>query len=62
MEKIRFEDFEFWGPADPHRCLVDYYGDYMPPSLEKRNSEHAVEAIYPTGPNPHWSGLLWGKS
>jgi lipopolysaccharide cholinephosphotransferase len=60
LRKIRFENFEFWGPADPAAYLTDYYGDYMtPPPPEKRRSEHAVEAIYPIGPNPHWSGLKW---
>jgi len=60
LKKIRFEDSEFWSPADPHRYLIDYFGDYMtPPPLEKRVSEHAVDAIFPIGPNPHWSGLEW---
>ena len=60
LRKIRFEDFEFWGPADPDRYLRDYFGDYMQlPPPEKRRSEHAVEAIFPIGPNPHWSGLVW---
>jgi len=60
LKRIRFEDFEFWGPDDPVRYLTDYFGDYMKlPPPEKRCSEHAVEAIYPIGPNPHWSGLEW---
>lgn len=60
LKKIRFEDHEFWGPADPDRYLRDYFGDYMtPPPPEKRTSEHAVTAIYPIGPNPHFSGLSW---
>jgi hypothetical protein len=60
LKKVRFEDAEFWGPADAHRYLCDYYGDYMtPPPPERRVSEHSVEAIFPTGPNPHFSGLKW---
>ncbi len=60
LKKIRFEDADFWGPADPNAYLRDYYGDYMtPPPPEKRVSEHAVTSIYPIGPNPHWSGLRW---
>jgi hypothetical protein len=62
FRKIRFEDYNFWGPADPHRYLSDYFGDYMSlPPPEQRHSEHRVDAIYPTGPNPHWSGLKWGE-
>jgi lipopolysaccharide cholinephosphotransferase len=58
--KVLFEGFEFWGPADPDRYLSGYYGDYMTlPPPEKRVSEHSVEAIYPTGPNPHFSALKW---
>lgn len=60
LAKIRFEDFDFWGPADPRRYLADYFGDYMtPPPPEKRMSEHSVGAIFPIGPNPHSSGLSW---
>ena len=60
LRRIRFEDAEFWGPADPDAYLRSYFGDYMtPPPPEARRSEHAVEAIFPTGPNPHWSGLSW---
>jgi lipopolysaccharide cholinephosphotransferase len=60
LRKIRFEDDEFWGPADPDRYLSDYFGNYMElPPPEKRCSEHAIDAIFPTGPNPHWSGLAW---
>jgi len=60
LKKIAFEGFEFWGPADPDRYLKDYYGDYMAlPPPEKRVSEHSVEAIYPIGPNPHFSALKW---
>lgn len=60
LKRIRFEDAEFWGPAEPDAYLRSYFGDYMtPPPLEKCISEHAVEAIYPIGPNPHWSGLKW---
>ncbi len=62
LKDIRFEDADFRGPADPHRYLSDYFGDYMkPPPEERRKSEHAVGAIYPIGPNPHWSGLEWEK-
>jgi lipopolysaccharide cholinephosphotransferase len=57
---IKFEGFEFWGPADADRYLSDYYGDYMtPPPPEGRVSEHSVEAIFPIGPNPHFSALRW---
>jgi lipopolysaccharide cholinephosphotransferase len=60
LKKIRFEGFEFWGPADPQTYLTDYYGDYMtPPPPEKRNSEHGVDEIFPIGPNPHFSALRW---
>jgi len=60
LAKLHFEDGEFWGPADPDAYLRDYYGDYMtPPPPERRVSEHSVEAIYPTGPNPHFSALHW---
>jgi lipopolysaccharide cholinephosphotransferase len=60
LKRIGFEGFEFWGPADPHRYLSDYFGDYMtPPPPEKQVSEHGVGAIFPIGPNPHWSGLKW---
>ncbi len=60
LRKIRFEDYEFWGPADPDRYLREYFGDYMRlPPPEKRKSEHEVEAIFPIGPNPHFSGLKW---
>lgn len=60
LRKIRFEDSDFWGPADPDRYLRDYFGDYMvPPPPERRISEHAIDAIYPIGPNPHSSGLKW---
>ena len=60
LEKIRFEDFDFWGPADAKAYLTDYYGDYMtPPPPEKRISEHSVGQIFPIGPNPHFSALKW---
>jgi lipopolysaccharide cholinephosphotransferase len=59
---LRFEGFDFWGPADPHAYLRDYYGEYMRlPPEEQRVSEHGVGAIYPVGPNPHFSGLDWKK-
>jgi lipopolysaccharide cholinephosphotransferase len=62
LKKIRFEDFEFWSPADPNAFLSYYYGDYMtPPPPEERVSVHNVDEIYPIGPNPHWSGLKWGE-
>ncbi|MGA2545215.1 MAG: LicD family protein [Rectinemataceae bacterium] len=60
LKKIRFEDSDFWGPADPHAYLTDYFGDYMtPPPPEKQRSEHGFDAIYPIGPNPHFSALRW---
>ena len=60
LKRIRFEDFDFWGPADHDRYLRDYFGDYMTlPPPERRTSEHSVEAIYPIGPNPHFSALRW---
>jgi lipopolysaccharide cholinephosphotransferase len=60
LKKIRFEDFDFWGPADPVSYLRDYFGDFMtPPPPEKRVSEHGFDEIFPTGPNPHFSGLSW---
>jgi lipopolysaccharide cholinephosphotransferase len=60
LRKVAFEGFEFWGPADTDRYLRDYYGDYMtPPPPEMRVSDHSVDAIYPTGPNPHFSALKW---
>jgi lipopolysaccharide cholinephosphotransferase len=59
-KKLKFEDFEFWGPADADAYLRDYYGDYMTlPPVEGRISEHSVEEIFPIGPNPHFSGLRW---
>jgi lipopolysaccharide cholinephosphotransferase len=62
LKKIFFEDFEFWGPADTDRYLRDYFGDYMtPPPPERRVSEHSVDAIFPIGPNPHFSALKWGN-
>ena len=60
LTKIHFEDYDFSGPANPHNFLTNYYGDYMKlPPPEKRCSEHAVTALYPTGPNPHFSALNW---
>lgn len=60
LRKLRFEGLDFWGPGDPDAYLRDYFGDYMtPPPLEKRVSEHGVDAIFPIGPNPHFSGLDW---
>ena len=60
LKKIKFEDFEFWGPADAHNYLASRYGDYMIlPSEEKRKGNHFITAIYPTGPNKHFSGLEW---
>lgn len=60
LAKIHFEDAEFWGPADPHHYLSDYFGNYLElPPPEKRCSEHAIDAIFPIGPNPHWSGMAW---
>jgi len=62
LKSIRFEDAEFWGPANPQGYLRDYFGDFMTlPPPEKRRSEHNVDAIFPTGPNPHRSGLEWTK-
>ena len=62
LKKIQFEDGEFWGPADPDAYLRSYFGDYMtPPPPELRRSDHSVEAIFPTGPNPHWSALPWDE-
>jgi lipopolysaccharide cholinephosphotransferase len=60
LKKIGFEGHEFWGPADPHRYLADYFGDYMSlPPPEKRIGDHGVDEILPIGPNPHFSGLKW---
>lgn len=60
LKPIRFEDAEFWGPADPDAYLKDYFGDYMtPPPPQARVSEHGVDAIFPVGPNPHFSALQW---
>lgn len=63
LRKIRFEDAEFWAPANADWYLRDYYGDYMQlPPVEKQVSEHAVEAIYPIGPNPHFSARKWNTN
>jgi lipopolysaccharide cholinephosphotransferase len=60
LRPIRFADCELWGPADPDAYLSYYYGDYMTlPPPEARKSEHKVEAIFPIGPNPHFSALKW---
>ena len=60
LARIRFEDAEFWGPADSDAYLRDYFGDYMtPPPPERRTSEHGFDSIFPIGPNPHFSGLRW---
>lgn len=60
LRKVIFEGAEFWGPADPHRYLAYYFGDYMkPPPPERRVSEHGVGEIFPIGPNPHFSALRW---
>jgi lipopolysaccharide cholinephosphotransferase len=60
LKRIRFEDCELWGPAKAHEYLSYYYGDYMKlPPPEQRKSEHRVEAIFPIGPNPHFSALKW---
>ena len=60
LKKISFEGCDLWGPADPQGYLRDYFGDYMtPPPPEMRKSEHNVEAIFPIGPNPHFSALKW---
>ncbi len=62
LKRIRFEGFDFWGPADPDAYLTSYFGDYMTlPPPEKRKSEHSVEAIFPIGPNPHFSALKWSE-
>ncbi|MEI6877032.1 MAG: LicD family protein [Spirochaetota bacterium] len=62
LAKVDFEGFAFWGPADPRRYLSDYFGDFMSlPPPEKRRSEHRVEAIFPVGPNPHFSALKWDE-
>lgn len=62
LQKIKFENSKFWAPHNTHEYLKDYYGNYMelPPENE-RSGGHAVTAIYPTGPNPHFSALEWNK-
>ncbi len=60
LQTIKFEGYEFLGPANPHNYLTNLYGDYMtPPPPEKRCSDHAVVALFPIGPNPHFSALKW---
>lgn len=60
LSKIKFEDSEFWAPCNAHAYLSQCFGDYMtPPPEEKRVSVHSVTAMYPIGPNPHFSALTW---
>ncbi len=60
LGKIMFEGSEFSCPANYHNYLTKTYGDYMTlPPPEKQCSEHAVTALFPTGPNPHFSALKW---
>lgn len=62
LTKIKFENQEFVAPHDSHTYLSKYYRDYMKlPPEEKRVSQHAVTALFPTGPNPHFSSKEWGK-
>lgn len=62
LTEIKFENQEFVAPHDSHTYLSKYYGDYMKlPPEEKRVSQHAVTALFPTGPNPHFSSKEWGK-
>ena len=60
LSTIFFEGVEFSCPANPHNYLTNLYGDYMTlPPPEKRCSDHAVVALFPIGPNPHFSALKW---
>ncbi len=60
LGKIKFEDAEFLCPANPQNYLKSRYGDFMtPPPPEKRCTVHSVTALFPTGPNPHFSALKW---
>ncbi len=59
LRPIRFEDAEFWGPADPHKVLKHQFGAYLsPPPLEARN-HHDNLAILPTTPCQHPEALEW---
>lgn len=60
LSRIRFEDAEFSAPAQPEAYLGIMYGpDYMTPPPEHKRGAHRVDAYHITGPNPHFSGLVW---
>lgn len=55
----RFEDAEFFVPADYQKVLTHQFGDYMTPPPESERVSHGHKAFHVTEPNGHPESLDW---
>jgi lipopolysaccharide cholinephosphotransferase len=48
LRRMKFEDTQFYGPADAHSLLSYQFGDYMRPPPENQRNQHGLGRILVT--------------
>lgn len=59
LQRIRFEDSDFYAPGDAEKILTYQYGDYLTPPPEDKRNHHGLDTILVTIPCDGPESLQW---